>query len=76
MKTIRTAIKHANTPGSALHRALNQLAGCPVGGWPETQQAMTAVSEAIPDARSRAWSREQLLDKVMIKDHADRWQWA
>lgn len=29
--------------------ALGNLDGCPVGGWPETQQAMRRLREALPD---------------------------
>ena len=33
----------------AVSAALSNLDGCPVGGWPETQQAIRRLREALPD---------------------------
>ena len=75
MKTIKTAIKNAAMPGTELNRALNGLAGCPVGGWPETEQALRSVREALPFRSERKYTASELVNAVMGVDHADRYVW-
>ena len=48
------------------------LAGCPVGGWPETRQAMSRIEDELP--RDRTYTVQQIVDAVYTEDHAGRWQ--
>lgn len=51
------------------------LSGCPVGGWPETRQAMRRISEALPASDRRSYTVAQLVDAIYVVDAADRYQW-
>lgn len=57
-----------------LARALVALAGCPVGGWGETDQAMRRVADALPFRADRTYTLDGLLDATMRVDTADRWR--
>lgn len=57
-----------------LARALVALAGCPVGGWGETGQAMRRVADALPFRADRTYTLDDLVDAVMTVDAADRWR--
>ena len=56
-------------------RALNQLVGCPDGGWPETKQAIRALAEALPALAERRYSVYDVIDAALCLDHADRYRW-
>jgi len=70
--TLNKAIRIARTPGTALHRALCGLTGCPAGGWGETQQAWRRVAEEVPEGQDV----DALVSAVMyVSDATDRYQW-
>lgn len=54
-------------------RALNALVGCPTGGWPETRQAMLAISDEVP--RGANFTARALVDAALCVDSAGRYQW-
>jgi hypothetical protein len=60
---------HAGRLGAA-HRC--GLDGCPVGGWPETEQAIRRLADELPAARS--YSTSALIDAVYLVDHAGRYR--
>ena len=45
------------------------LHGCPVGGWPETQQALRRIAEAVPVGA--AYTADDLVDALYTVIHAD-----
>lgn len=59
----------------AIRVALNGLAGCPAGGWAETDQAMRRIADALPAKAQRSYTLYQLVAAAMRLDHADRYQW-
>lgn len=40
------------------------LDGCPVGGWPETQQAILRLSDEIPHRSERSYTVYDLIDRL------------
>lgn len=54
--------------------ALRGLAGCPVGAWAETDQAMRQVLGAMPIRMCRAYTLDDLISSTMHVDtHTSRW---
>lgn len=54
-----------------VRRMLRELDGCPVGGWPQTTQAIRQLADEIP--RGGPCVRD-VIDAAMIEDHADRYR--
>jgi hypothetical protein len=50
------------------------LDGCPVGGWPETQQAMQRLCDELPHRSERTYSVSDVVDALYTVDHADRYR--
>lgn len=50
------------------------LAGCPVGGWPETQQAMRRLEDALPGHWARSYEPAEIVDALFDVDAADRYR--
>lgn len=50
------------------------LDGCPVGGWPETQQALLRLADDIPRREHRDYDTYQLVDALYVVDHAGRYR--
>ena len=73
MKTLRTAIKAATTDRN-LDRALNQLHGCPIGAWGETDQAMRAIVAELPIAALRRYHVITLINALFTIDAAERYR--
>lgn len=48
--------------------------GCPVGGWPETEQAMSRLCDVLPHLSERTYLAAQLVDRLYTVDHADRYR--
>jgi len=61
---------------SALHRAVAGLKGCPIGGWPETEQALRGVSDALPLRAERDFTINAFLEAVTRETPARRYRWA
>lgn len=59
----------------SVRRALNQLAGRPFGGWPETAQAMRQISDELPHQEHRTFTLDELIVAAMEIDSMDRYQW-
>lgn len=59
----------------AIVMALNELAGKPEGGWPETQQAKHLLYGEIPPLDEREYTIGQLIAHALRVDHTDRYQW-
>lgn len=51
------------------------LAGCPAGGWAETQQAMRRIADELPRSDERSYSVHDLVDALYSVDHADRYRY-
>lgn len=47
------------------------LDGCPVGGWPETQQAMLRLADELPDGADL----HAVIDACYDVDAAGRYRW-
>lgn len=67
------AIARNATRGDMAHAA-SALAGCPVGGWPETEQAMRAIRDALPLRSTREYTTAEFVSAVYYVDHADRYR--
>ena len=50
------------------------LAGCPVGGWGETDQAMRRLEEDLPRRSERTYSLADVVSALYYVDHADRYR--
>jgi hypothetical protein len=57
-----------------LARAASALDGCPVGGWPETQQARRAILDDLPVRSLRAYTLDEWISAVYTVDYADRYR--
>jgi hypothetical protein len=51
------------------------LDGCPVGGWPETQQAIRELAGELPHRSERSYTVHELISALFVIDHADRYRW-
>lgn len=52
---------HDALEDEAVRRACTTLDGLPVGGWPETQQAIRAVANELPLPSERSYTLHDLL---------------
>lgn len=50
------------------------LAGCPEGGWPETQQAMRRLAEELPMRDARSYHVSDLVYRIYEVDSAGRYR--
>lgn len=73
-QTLRTAVRHARKEGHPLCRAIEQLVGCPVGGWGETDQAMRQVREELPFRAERRYTLGDLIAAVVEEGPSGRYQ--
>lgn len=48
-----------------IRTALNQLVGCPVGGWGETDQAWRYLGDVVPWKTERDYTVAQLVDYAL-----------
>jgi hypothetical protein len=55
--------------------ALNQLVGCPRGGWPETQQALRQIQDTLCPGSARNFTVLALIDSQMVVDVSMRYRW-
>jgi len=69
-QTLKQAVKLALAGDLPVMRC--GLAGCPVGGWAETQQAMTRIADELP--RERGYKLEDLIDALYTVDSAGRYE--
>lgn len=49
------------------------LTGCPVGGWPETRQAMLQISEHLPRRDERTYTLAEFIDATHGVIASDRY---
>lgn len=56
-------------------RALGELIGKPVGGWPETDRARRAIVASLPIRSERNYSLPDLLSYYLTLDENDRYTW-
>lgn len=68
--TLRDALRSQRLV-AAIHRC--GLAGCPEGGWPETQQAMRRIADELPLRDTRAYRVHDVVDALYAIDHAGRY---
>ena len=73
-QSLRSALA-AVRRGGEISRAVNGLAGCPLGGWAETQQARAAIVEALPLRIDRAYTVDDLIAACLREGHAGRYEW-
>lgn len=71
-QTLRKAVYQCLT-GRGLREAL-QLDGCPVGGWPETEQAWNVLLNALPVRDLRSYTVNEFVDAVYRVDSAHRYR--
>ena len=69
-ETLRQAVHLARSGRRAVRCGLT---GCPVGGWPETAQAMRRLADELP--RERRYTVAQLVDALYCVDFAGRYCW-
>jgi hypothetical protein len=50
------------------------LAGCPEGGWGDTQQARQQLLEQLPLRQLRSYTLEQLIDAVYYVDSCGKYR--
>ena len=75
MMTLNAAIYIArNNKSRNLGRALNQLAGCPVGAWGQTEQARRAIVNELPLRAQRDYTVDQLIDSLFTVNKAERYE--
>ena len=51
------------------------LDGCPVGGWPETRQAILRLADDLPRRDRRDYTLWQLVESLYAVNDADRYEW-
>jgi hypothetical protein len=51
------------------------LDGCPVGGWPETEQAKLRLAEELPRRSERSYSVDDLISALYVVDFAGRYRY-
>jgi len=73
-QTLKQAVKLTNRPGTDMARAACALDGCPVGGWPETNQAMQRIREYLPGRIDRNYSLGSFIEAVYYVDSLDRYR--
>jgi hypothetical protein len=49
------------------------LAGCPVGGWAETEQAMRRIRDELPMKCDRSFTVRDVVDALYCEDHNCRY---
>lgn len=49
------------------------LAGCPVGGWPETVQAISRMDDELPFRAERSYTVYDLIEALYEEDHTGRY---
>lgn len=57
-----------------LNRAAVRLDGCPEGGWPETQQALTDIEGWLPSRSERAYGVGEFVGALYEVDGAGRYR--
>ncbi len=50
------------------------LDGCPVGGWPETQEAIRQLADVLPARDKRDYSVYDVISSLYRVDGADRYR--
>lgn len=74
-QSLACAIRRARSGESRdLARAARALDGCPVGGWPETEQAKRAILNDLPLRSCRSYTVDQWIAAVYRVDSADRYR--
>ena len=72
LKTALTLATKGVRPYSFLSTALD---GCPVGGWPQTEQAMRLIADELPAAAARDYTINQFVDAAYEIDRStDRYR--
>jgi hypothetical protein len=51
------------------------LAGCPVGGWGETRQAVARLRDELPDRSDRSYTVWDVIAVCYRLSHSGRYQW-
>lgn len=51
------------------------LGGCPLGGWPETRQALLRLEDDLPRREHRDYTIWQLVDSLYVVNDAGRYEW-
>lgn len=74
-QSLKQAVKLVRT-GKGLHGVTRcGLDGCPVGGWPETQQALHCMVDELPHREERSYTVHDLIAELYDVDHADRYRY-
>lgn len=76
-QTLTQAIHLARTGLSrTMARAAHALDGCPIGSWPETEQARRQIRDDLPARSCRRYTVDQFVDAAYRVDAADRYSCA
>jgi hypothetical protein len=51
------------------------LAGCPVGGWPETEQAKRRIADELPPRAMRSYTVDDVVGELYSVNHANRYEY-
>jgi hypothetical protein len=74
-RTLVNAVRRAYSDDDlALQGAINDLEGCPAGGWPQTRQALRRISEELPRREERSYEREDFIESCFDLDVAERYR--
>lgn len=74
MKKLSTAIAHARSPFSSLHRVLNGVVRFS-RIQASAEQIRAAVAPELPPSQQRRYSVEQLVEAVLVVDASGRYRW-
>lgn len=75
MQTLAQAIHLATTGKSrTLRGAATELHSKPVGGWPETEQALRQIKDALPLRDARDYTLDEFVGAMYLVDSADRYR--
>jgi hypothetical protein len=75
MQSLNQALYLAFTGKSrSLAGCITELAGKPVGGWAETQQAKRHIRDELPVRSMRAYTLDEFISAAYIVDSSDRYR--
>ena len=76
MQNLKQALSLAMSGTRPYSYAATALAGCPEGGWPETEQARRQIVEYLPARSERSYTVSEFIAAAYTLDHTQRYQTA
>jgi hypothetical protein len=75
MQTLKQAIYLAQSGKSrSLVSAAKSLDGCPVGGWPQTEQVRRELRNELPVRSLRSYTADEFISALYTVDSSDRYR--